>query len=767
MPFFKIFVLWLLALLLPLPCRAHLEPRAQNIHIVSSQWPDSSDIRQFSLDAIRLMGAETYEEKAVAIWQFIRMWTAYTTGVIPKEPKLGNHYVDDPLKVLNVYGAHWCDGLVRIMETAWRSLGMRAEKLYRSGHTQADLFWEDADGVFRGHLFDVSEGWFVYNRTGRHIASPDDIAVDYSLIFRPSKTPRPARPHYWGMYNWVHAPHICMPQYQGHFSLRENESLTLYWKNLSQPYLDNFKTKGKKDFEHGNYPVTYGNSKICWSPERPGTNGMVYTVSSPYIISGGRLQGRLSGDGWQPLVRCLVSVDSGTSWEAIWDNSKDRKNKGVDIDLSKINSPPVGRYNYQLKWTVEPEDVEDTVISDFHLKTIVQHNIFSLPQLFPGSNTVSVDGTLENGAVLELTWQWRNRTGRKSLHRTRINRLPYSYEIMVPGRRTGDITLDFLKAALIDDEIGKHQKTGDNNIDDSVRDVMEQFQHAKTFDTLRIIGRKYPTALKPVDVYIDNIKNNKNLIDSLAGIMVLRDAAAWEVLRETAFASIKHPVKEMAVQALFLIDPRRAVPVLCQILEKAPEVVWKHDPTNRFVRRQHQYYMAALIGRIFAVNRITRGVPYLTVVLRDIIEHNDKAWQPHASIMKSLGMLGDSQAAPAIRPFLDRHPDTAAVAVWALGELGDKASINKFRQMFDSASYKLIQQNSAVALCRLEDTSRLDQILALLETSDENFRGLIANALGETKCPDVIQSLKQLIGKETFPWVRAMAQESIEQLGGF
>jgi hypothetical protein len=139
----------------------------------------------------------------------------------------------------------YCDGLSRIMEAAWRSLGMRAEKLYRSGHTQADLFWEDADGVFRGHLFDVSEGWFVYDRSGTYIATADDIAGDYSLIFRPSSTPVPAQPHYWGMYNWVHAPHIAMPEYRPHLDLRKNESLTLHWGNVSLPYLDNFKRQGK------------------------------------------------------------------------------------------------------------------------------------------------------------------------------------------------------------------------------------------------------------------------------------------------------------------------------------------------------------------------------------------------------------------------------------------------------------------------------------------------------------------------------------------
>ena len=126
---FKTGVLCLLVFLLPVSGQGMERVQAQNVHIVSSNWPDRSDLRQFSLDAIRLMGAETYEEKAVAIWRFIRMWTGYTTGVIPKEPKLGNNYVNDPLKVLNVYGAHHCDGLSRIMEAAWRSLGMRAEKL--------------------------------------------------------------------------------------------------------------------------------------------------------------------------------------------------------------------------------------------------------------------------------------------------------------------------------------------------------------------------------------------------------------------------------------------------------------------------------------------------------------------------------------------------------------------------------------------------------------------------------------------------------------
>lgn len=738
--------------------------QASNINIRSDRWPDCSSMKQFSEDAIRLMEAQSYEEKAIAIWLFIRMLTAYTDGNVPEEPCLDKNYVSDPLKILNVYGAHHCDGLTRIMETAWRSLGGRAEKLYRSGHTQADVFWKDPDGITRGHLFDISEGWFVYDRSGEHIASADDIALDYSLIYHPSRTPVPLNAHYSGMHNWIHTPHIPMPQYSKHFSLRENGSFKFYWGNLSRPYLDNFKARGKKDSEHGNYPVTYGNSVISYSCIWEGLVSPVYTVDSPYVISGVQVKGRLSGVGRQPLVKCLVSLDSGCSWQNMWDNAKDRQNSFVDIDLPLKDISPVGRYRYQVKWVIDPEDSTVAMTPNFHLETVVQHNIFSLPQLFPGVNTISVDGTLGKGSVLQLTWQWRSLSNKKKMHRTCVISLPHTYKIWVAGSRPEDITMEYLEAAIVKNQKDEQLQVEKGVIGETLRHVPAKPQHADMFDVFQIIGKKYPDALKSVDIYIDNIKKNKKLIHSLAGIMVLKDSAAWDIVRKTAFISIRHPVKEMAIQALFLIDPQRAVPILLQILKNNPEVLWKHDPANQFVMLQHKYNIAALIGKIFSEHKISQGVPHLIAVLRDIIAHNDKAWQYHASIIKSLGKLGDRKSAPAIRPFLERHPDTAAVAVWALGELGDKTSIDKIRQMFDFTSYELIKQNSAVALCRLKDTSRLNQILALLESPDENCRGSIAKALGDIRNSHVIHNLKQLIANEPFPWVRAIAQESIEQL---
>ncbi len=758
--FLKTGVLCLVVFLLPVSGQGMEKIQAKNIHIVSNRWPDSSDMTRFSQDATRLMGARTHEEKSMAIWRFIRMWTAYTTGVIPRESKLGDNYVDDPLKVLNVYGAHWCDGLARIMEAAWRSLGMRVEKLYRGGHTQADLFWEDADGIFRGHLFDVSEGWFVYDRSGTYIASADDIATDYSLIFYPSNTPVPARPSYWGMYNWVHAPHISMSEYRPHLDLRQNESLTLYWGNISLPYLDNFKRRGKKDFEHGPYPVTYGNAVFAWEPDVADSPDMVLPIRSPYIISHAKIRADVGIGAAGKSICILISLDRGGTWQTLWETRNARAGDLIDLDLTKTNGSPFGRYDYQLKIQADahPEnDLENRLFDRFEITTVTQHNIFSLPQLLPGKNTITVSGQVSGNGALYVTWNWDDTMGKGREHVSVIHETPHVFEIVTSGRKWEDVKLNHLEIRAGDDPGGSNREV----VVEGYPGTVNNLAHKDIFDTKQIIGTKQPPPLEQASYYIDSIKNNRNVVASLSALMVLKDDAAREVATDLALNSIKHPVKEMAIQALFLMDRDRAVPVLESILKKDPAIKWKSDDKNKFVELQHWYSVSAMISRIFAVNGITSAAPLLADILDNIIANKDKAWQPHASIIKSLSMLGATDAAPSIRPFMDMNLDEAAVAVWALGELGDKASIGKIRQMFDAASYELIQLNSAVALCRLRDTSRLQEILALMESPDENFRGFIAGALGEIEHPDVISALEELLVKERFGWVKTAAEESL------
>lgn len=777
----------------------------QDVRIVCNRWPDGTDMQQFASDSIRLMGAETNEEKALAIWRFIRMWTAYTDGHTPTERALGDTYVDDPVKVLNVYGAHWCDGLARVMEVAWRSLDYRAEKLYRSGHTLADLYWQDTDGLSRWHLFDVSEGWFIYDITGSHVASPDEIASDYSLIFRPTKGPVPRTPHYWGMWNWIHAPHIKWPTYKPGLELRSGQTRTLLFHNLSQPYEDNFKKKGETDFEHGPYPVTYGNGIVKYTPDlsqnsyinglytppintacreedglspnlhvkTPGTPAkVIFAVTSPYIIADASISGSFFRKTANDRLAISISTDSGNTWKTIWEAGMTGNVELDDMNIAEKFDiyqgvpnglvSPFGKYQFLLKIEMESDGaISDVGINSLEITTITQHNIFSLPQLWPGTNAITVRGNVAADMSLKVTYTWKDLMGAERKNVTIVENTPYNYEIVTSGNRWEDVRVDSITIEAL-------PRTSDGNrtvVKEQIPNTINSVTPQDAFATEQIVGTAFPPPLKTVDEYISDLQTLQTQVEALSGLMRLKDPASIPAIKEVAFNSIAFPNKDLAVQALFRINPVQATPILLDILKKDPTVKWKQDPNNIYVELGHWYNISALIGRLMARQQLTAAVPDLMAVLDNIIANNDGWWEPHASIIRSLGMLGAApQAAASIRPFLTRQPDVVAIAVWALGELGDTDSIPAIRNLFNTSSYEMITLFAAEALGKLGDQLSAPKMYQMLESEDEDFRGYAAAALGTLGNQEAVPRLENLLQTETFPWVRDVVQNSIAML---
>ena len=90
-----------------------LTPAATGVWVSCDRWPDGSDSRRFGLDAIRLSGARTEHERALAIYRWVRRWMIFTNerGAPTERLVLGRRpCVHQPGKLLNVYGAHWCGG---------------------------------------------------------------------------------------------------------------------------------------------------------------------------------------------------------------------------------------------------------------------------------------------------------------------------------------------------------------------------------------------------------------------------------------------------------------------------------------------------------------------------------------------------------------------------------------------------------------------------------------------------------------------------------
>ncbi len=776
----------------------------ENIRVVNSRWPDSSSMEAFARDAIRLMEAETDEEKALAIFRFIRMTTSATNGKVPREPALGDKYIDDPLKVLNVYGAHHCDGLSRMMEWSWRSLGGRAEKLYRSGHTQADVFYEDGDGEKRWHLFDLSQGWYVYDRSDEHIATPDEIAGDFSLIFRPSGTPKPARPHYWGMWNWVHAPHVAEPSYSPDLRLRRGEKVVFLWGNEKQPYQNNYRKKGGRDFEHGPYPVTYGNAVFTYTPSfdnrymeedtfrkpvnllssdgmdsgfritplQPGRPAeLVYEISSPYIIADAAVSGEFFREDEQDSLSILISTDRGDTWHPVWKAEETGKIvlNGMDIcrkfniyksGKEDMTGTPFGRYGYLVKFSMEAEGSRNHVaLSTLEIRTTVQHNIFSLPQLWPGKNVIQVKGKPAEDLGLEVSFAWQDLQGKDRRNSVWIGKPPYKYEILAAGKKWEDVRCKTLaievRPGKLENASLKKEKSASN---------AQKFKTAESFATSKIVGRRKPGALKDSEVYVKKLQTPGKQVQALAALMAQRDRQTFDPVLELALSTRRFPQKDMAVQALYLIDPDRAIPVYMDILRMDPRVRWKKDKNNEMVRLGHWYIMSALVGTILAEAGEVEAVPHLIKVLESSIKHDSRDWGSQGAIIRSLGRLDDPSAAPVIRHFLNEKVDVAARAVEALGRLGDADSIPAIRKLFLSSEYKVLTSKAAIALGRLGDKSVAPQLRDMLESGDENLRAAGAGALGEIGEDESLDILSKALDRERHPWVRAVMEKGIEKI---
>ena len=58
-------------------------PGCEDAKVVSDRWPDGSSLRQFALDAVRISGAKTEKQKALAVFRWMRRWTMKLWSKLP------------------------------------------------------------------------------------------------------------------------------------------------------------------------------------------------------------------------------------------------------------------------------------------------------------------------------------------------------------------------------------------------------------------------------------------------------------------------------------------------------------------------------------------------------------------------------------------------------------------------------------------------------------------------------------------------------------
>ncbi|MGQ9661105.1 MAG: HEAT repeat domain-containing protein [Kiritimatiellia bacterium] len=737
--------------LLPTSVGAAERPVVKNIKVVCDRWPDGSTLRQFALDAIRLSEARTEKEKAVAVLRWMRRWTMFTDGTPPVER---GQAVLDEMKILHVYGAHWCDGRALCMENLWRSIGGRAYKLYvPEGYTMALVHWRDDDGVERWHQIHASRGWYVYDREGKWIATPDQIACDFSLMFRPSRTGIPRSGYPPRPWNWIAVGHRPFSRHDVSLDLHIDESYTRLWGNEGVPLCNNVGGQQYEDGEHGPYPITYGNGRfvsrldpnLAGQPLPDNRTGVLWRFRLPHVIADAWIEGDFPAG-----TTAQFCPDENTRFPL--DSPKDGR-----IELgqrSRAEKNALGRYEFPvlLSWPTTQKPGRP-----FTLTAVVQHNIFSLPQLWPGQNKITVAADLPAGLALRITYEWDDAGGKGKRNVTAVEQVPLSYEIVTAGRKWNDVICRNLRVEVVA-AAGKGNRTEEK----------EPAAETVPLDPLtpmdELVGEGKPPPLKTAAKYTQDLQDPAKRVDALHGLMVLRDRSTAPALIDLLYSEeeMREEDRGRVCQAIYLcLSPQEAFEALLPVVRQDPKVKWIAASGGAGWRT-----ISSLIAHLAGISGYRPAIPDLLEGYRRGVARFNKP-----TYLRAFGRLKAKEAVPFCVAALREHSDISASAAWALGEIGDAAVIPELVKAVESR----LERSRFQAILYAEVASTLGKLgvrapeaVALLEKllthDDEEVRGMAAEALERIGSSRHIQILRAAYQKETFSWVAQLMQSAAESL---
>ena len=773
------------------------EPAATDVTIVCDRWPDGSDLRRFGLDAARLCGAETDHDRAIAVWRWVRRWKMHTDGNPPIEKltrptqskKRG--YIDDPIKVLNVYGTHFCDGLSRVVEATWRAMGHPAEKLVLGSHTMAHCYYVDADGLGRWHLFDVNFGSYIPHRSGTRLLGADGFSTDYCKNFA----------------QWKHCQHVAMPTHRVELSLRTGETLERIWGNWGAPYQDNVDVKRDrrrlKSFERGPYPPAYGNGRWTYSPDlgsagwtkglaEPPTNMVpgrlapaepgrpataVWHFRTPYIVSDAEVEMHVFRRTRNDIVRLHLSVDAGATWNKLFEVPAEIVGpRALTIpicDKFKVTgraqppkdfNSPFGRYHYRLKLELladaKPEDCQVTAIT---FKTTVQQNLFALPQLQPGCNRIAVKGKLAEGAALRVTYVWDDPLGKGRRNVTVIERTPHTYDILAAGAKWEDCVCQSLIVEAVP-ATGEGNRTLVKEAPSAIQTLAPMRPALDTRTRGGLWKRPVRNSFPPTPQLLKELEDPEKSAEAARSLLELADHKTFDALKRTAYRRDEQWTKPAALAALFCIDREKARPVLLDVAGHPETVAWKAYKTwkGRQITEHDRWAACALmIGTMAKEAGWKEFVPVVARVAESPKATAAQQW----SAMRLLADFGDDRAAAAVRKCLvSRDLNVRAYAALAAGRTGDRSLIPRLRRCLRHR-YVVLRFRAAIALGRLGDRESAPELRRMLAyVPDENVRAAAARALGEMGDKASAEALRSAFDAEPVRWVREVMAKSLARL---
>ncbi len=385
-----------------------------DLRVTTDRTVDTRSLETIVRDVLRLAGAKTNDEKAIAIHTWLHQAIFHGAYPVEKAPQSVG-----PLKVLNVYGWGLCGGQHTVLKALFETAGWQVR--YRGwsdpGHTTIEVFYDE-----RWHYFDVFLKCYFWTKDRKTIAGQDDIVKDPSIVLDALKEGRAPLQHYLccgddaeGVVKGCRNSKALPPSKPAEgwasvtgrdqgwsplLRLPAGATLRLEWKGQpGQTAVDGRAAHscGTKDFrsdpqlgplyEHYG-PRNHSNGTFVYAPDfsrradagdvmlqgaapkggklvASGSGRAIFKLGLPYAYVGGKLEVAFEGEGTLAL-----SVDGGKTWAP-----------AAAGDVSALIKQ---RYDVQVK-----ADFAGTLAS-FRFDGVLEHNRSALPALLPGANAVTV-----------------------------------------------------------------------------------------------------------------------------------------------------------------------------------------------------------------------------------------------------------------------------------------------------------------------------------------------------------------------------------------
>ena len=342
-------------------------------------------------------------EKAFALW-FQELRHRYHFGGVD------NNELCDPVKVFNVYGHNTCGNDSICLAGLWRKAGLKAAPARAVGHCISQAFYGGAWHFFDGDLHAV-----YLMRDNETVAGEQDIVRDHDLVkrghtqgilFPDSRASEEGEAALYVFERAVTGERNCKGDTTLNMTLRPGEALVWRWGHLDPPkcqggskplYPDmicNGLWEYRPDFSKERWQkgadkvegVKAGADGLTAEAGKTGT--IVWTIRSPYVFVGGRLETEGLG------AKFAISFD-GKSWSDV----------GESMDKLFL-SPGPGRYQYQLRCQLSG----DAGLKRLAVVNDLQMAPLCLPEMAVGENAFAYTDQTPGERKVRITHEWVERS---------------------------------------------------------------------------------------------------------------------------------------------------------------------------------------------------------------------------------------------------------------------------------------------------------------------------------------------------------------------